>query len=132
MFTLPPDSLSEQHQMGRKGRKGKKDKKGQKGATSIKGAMMMLVEEDIPKVLGIKMGTTGMRETPDTIMMPRAIDQPGALKTGGIPPGSDKRCLLKTSDQQSEVLGGSPGTVEYLVDWEAKKDLEKQETYVMY
>ena len=99
-------------------------RRGREGATSIKGAMMMLVGEETPKGPGIKMGTIGMRGTPDTITMLRAVDQPGALKTGGILLGSNKKCLLKTSDQPSEALGGSPGTVECSADIETKKDPE--------
>ena len=90
--------------MGKKHRKGRR---GKKSATSIKGTMMMLVGEETPKGPGIKMGTTGTRVTPAIIRTLRAVDQPEALKTGGILPGSDKKCLLRTSDQQSD-RGAAP------------------------
>lgn len=72
MSTLLPDSLSEQHHMDMKkgkDKKGREGMKGQKGATNIKGAMMMLVEEETPKGPGTQMGMTGTRGTPDTIRM---------------------------------------------------------------
>ena len=106
----------------RKDRKVRKGRKGQKGATSIKGAMMMLVEGETHKDPSIKMGTTCMRETLGITRQLLIIDQPEALETKGIPTGNDKKHFLKTSDQLSEMLGGNPGTVECSADLEAKTD----------
>ena len=110
MFILPPDILSEQHRMIMIGMRGRK---GQKGATNIKGAKMKLVDGEIPKGPGTQTSMTDTRETPNIITMIRTIDQPEVLKTEGTPTESDKRYLLKTSDQQSKTLGGNPETVGY-------------------
>ena len=117
-FILPLDILSVHHRMGRKGRRSRK------GTTSIKGAMMMLVEEETPANPGTRTGMTGMRETSDTTRMFQTIDQPGVLIIEEVLLGNDKRSLHRISNQPSEALGGSPGIVECLVDLEAKKDLE--------
>ena len=126
MSILLLDTFSEQHQVDMIGMRGRK---GQKGATSIKGAKMMLVEGEIPKGLGTQTSMTGMREIHSTIRMLQTIDQPEVLKTEGTPTESDKRYLLKTSNQQSKTLGGSPETMGYSAGSEAKTDPEWLETY---
>ena len=110
MFTLPPDSLSEQHHLGMKkgkDKKGREGKKCQKGATNIKGAMMMLVKGEIPKGLGTQMGMTGTKGIHSTIMTLQTTDQPEVLRTEGIPTENSKRHHPKTSDQRSRTLGAA-------------------------
>ena len=46
------------------------------------------------------------------------------LEKEGTPPENDKKHLLKTSDQQSKMLGGNPETVGYSASSEAKTDPE--------
>ena len=121
MSILPPDNLSKQYRMGMIGMRGRI---GQKGATSIKGAKIMLVEGEIPKGPGTQTGMTNTRETPNTIRTLRTVDQPEVLETEGIHPENDRTRLLKTSDQQSEMLGRNLGTVGYLAGSEAKIDPE--------
>lgn len=91
---------------------------------SIKGAMMMLVEGETPKGPGIQMGMTGTRGTPDTIRMLRTVDQPEVVNTEEIHPESDKKRLLRTSDQQCEAQRGSPDRVGCSISSETKKDRE--------
>ena len=72
---------------------------------------------------------TGMKEIHSTIRMLQTIDQPEVLKTEGIPTENSKRHHLKTSNQQSRTLGGSPETMGYSAGSEAKTDPELMETY---
>ena len=90
---------------------------------------MTLVEGEIPKGPGTQTGTTGTRETPNTVKTLRTIDQPEALETEETPTENDKRYLLKTSDQRSKALGGSPETKGYSAGSEAKTDPEWLGTY---
>ena len=92
---------------------------------------MMLVVEKIPTGLDMIMVMIGMRESLGTFTMYPISGQQGALIAIGNPREPRKKFLDGTSDQLIEMLGGSPGTAEYSVSSEAKRELGLPKIYGM-
>ena len=104
----------------------------QRGRTSSTGTLMMLHVEEALMGPNTTMAMTGMKESHDITTTLQITDQLEVLIIEETLRGISKRLLDRISDMPSIVLGGSLGTMEYLVSSRVRKRLDKPRICTMY